>query len=66
MSVGAVGVGGSGWRVVMRAGGPPGEVMIPDGGSGGTPPSIDGPVQFDSDDLKVVFLFLFLHRSEGS
>ncbi|KAF7016639.1 hypothetical protein CFC21_030196 [Triticum aestivum] len=52
----AVGVGGSGWRVVMRAGGPSGEVMIPDGGSGGTPPSIDGPVQFDSDDLKVPFI----------
>ncbi|VAH48078.1 unnamed protein product [Triticum turgidum subsp. durum] len=40
----------------MRAGGPSGEVMIPDGGSGGTPPSIDGPVQFDSDDLKVAFI----------
>ncbi|VAH32698.1 unnamed protein product [Triticum turgidum subsp. durum] len=40
----------------MRAGGPSGEVMIPDGGSGGTPPSIDGPVQFDSDDLKVPFI----------
>ncbi|KAI5015079.1 hypothetical protein ZWY2020_056469 [Hordeum vulgare] len=54
----AVGVGGSGWRVVMRAGGPSGEVMIPDGGSGGsgTPPSIEGSVQFESDDLEVPFI----------
>uniref|UniRef100_A0ACD5Z545 Uncharacterized protein n=1 Tax=Avena sativa TaxID=4498 RepID=A0ACD5Z545_AVESA len=53
----AVRVGAPGRRVAVYAGGASGEVMIPDGESDGMrPPSNDGSVQFESDDLEVPFI----------
>ncbi|CAM0945712.1 unnamed protein product [Alopecurus aequalis] len=48
-------IGGSGRRVVMRAGGTSREVIIPDGESDGMPPSSNDS-SFESDDLEVPFI----------